>query len=208
MSTTIDTGRNGTSRAAGPEPRRAGPSARYLEIVGRRPDELEAMMRRGETPDAAAMAGSLYRGCNQLLPASAAVGPGVPAAIAKLAGIRKFIKGFDVRPAGGHGGFNLPTLQNALEEEWHGKPDDERARRFGFYSVDAVDPESRDNVYLQALLLDYGKGDNPPWDPSRLLRDYVVRIDPGSDDLLLGKAYLALGPARVPVGYFVLERKG
>jgi len=28
-----------------------------------------------------------------------------------------------------------------------------------------------------------------------------------SDDLLLGKAYFALGPLRLPVSYFVLERR-
>jgi hypothetical protein len=35
------------------------------------------------------------------------------------------------------------------------------------------------------------------------LRDYLVRL---SDDLYLGKAYVALGPGRLPVSYFVLER--
>ena len=39
-----------------------------------------------------------------------------------------------------------------------------------------------------------------------MLRDYLVRVVPGSDDLILGKALLALGPARVASNYFVLER--
>ena len=69
-----------------------------------------------------------------------------------------------------------------------------------------VDPASRDNVHLDALLLDYGRGQNPLLDASKVLRDYLVRIDPDSDDLLLGKAYLALGPTRVPSNFFLLER--
>jgi len=38
------------------------------------------------------------------------------------------------------------------------------------------------------------------------LRDYVVQPDPADPDLLLGKAYLALGPFRVPSNFFVIER--
>ena len=68
-----------------------------------------------------------------------------------------------------------------------------------------MDPEARDNAYLHALLLDYGRG-NPWYDPSRQLRDYLVRCVPGSDDLLLGKAYMALGPWRIPATFFLLER--
>jgi hypothetical protein len=56
------------------------------------------------------------------------------------------------------------------------------------------------------VLLDYGRGGNPPLDPTRALRDYLVRVDRGSDLLLIGKAYLALGPLRVPVAFFVMER--
>ena len=69
-----------------------------------------------------------------------------------------------------------------------------------------VDPEARDNAYLHALLIDYGQGGNPLYDPSRYLRDYLVRCVPGSDDLLLGKAYMAIGPWRMPASFFMLER--
>ena len=37
-------------------------------------------------------------------------------------------------------------------------------------------------------------GRQPLYDPSGSLRDYLVRCMPGSDELLLGKAYFALGP--------------
>jgi hypothetical protein len=41
---------------------------------------------------------------------------------------------------------------------------------------------------------------------ARRLRDYLVQVTPGSNDLLLGQAFLAVGRARVAVGWFALER--
>ena len=69
-----------------------------------------------------------------------------------------------------------------------------------------VDATDRDNAYLHALLLNYGRGGNKPYDPTRNLRDYVVQVDPANPDLYLGKAYYALGPARMPTNFFILER--
>ena len=70
-----------------------------------------------------------------------------------------------------------------------------------------VDPTAPDNRYLHALLLDYGQGKNPRLDASAGLRDYLVQVDAGDPDLLLGKAYYALGPVRVPTAsFFILER--
>jgi hypothetical protein len=61
-----------------------------------------------------------------------------------------------------------------------------------------------------ALLLDYGALPHPELGPAAplaaRLRDYVVRVRPRSDDLLLGRAYLEFGPWSVPVGWFALER--
>lgn len=98
-------------------------------------------------------------------------------------------------------GYNSPVIQNALDQPWHVKP-----KRFGFYRVAPVDPTSRDNAYLHAVLLDYGRGGNARLDPTQGLRDYLVQVDADNDDLYLGKAYYAVGPVRVPTSFFVLER--
>ena len=38
-------------------------------------------------------------------------------------------------------------------------------------------------------------------------RDYLIQVDPSNPDLLLGKAYFAIGPARIGgLNYFILER--
>jgi hypothetical protein len=97
-------------------------------------------------------------------------------------------------------------VQNRLDEPWITRPDDARPNRFGFYKVVPVDATARDNKYLHALLLDYGRGGGALYDVTRGLRDYLVQIDPSDDDLFLGKAYYAVGPARVFTNFFVLER--
>ncbi len=178
------------------------PSPEYLRIAALPARELEKMLVRGETPDAGALAGWEYRGMNSPI-------------WARVVGIKKFIKGFFRDEQGNVCGYNTPVVQNGDEEPWEPKPTGPVAkllgktapRRFGFYRVVEVDPSSRDNEYLHALLLDYGRGGNRVLDPTAGLRDYVVRVERGSDDLLLGKAYFAAGPARVDVhSFFVLER--
>lgn len=140
--------------------------------------ELETVLVRGETPAVDSLAGWEFRGWNT-------------PAFAKILGIQEFVKGFYRSANGALYGYNR-------------QPGKEK--RFGFYRVDAVDAAARDNAYLHALLLDYGRGGGTLLDPTTRLRDYLVRVERGSDELLLGKAYVAAGPLRVPVSYFLLER--
>ena len=154
-----------------------GARARALARLSR--DELETTFLRGEMPDVTTLVGRELRGTN-LTP------------LAQLAGIEHFIKGFSARGDQGEG-YNRSARSGAA------------GKRYGFYRVARVDPAARDNHYLHALLLDYGRGGNPRLDPTRGLRDYLVRVDPGDDDLFLGKAYYAGGPLRVPISFFVLE---
>ena len=173
-------------------PNRAGARVRALEAMSL--GELEIVFQRGVTPDPARLAGWEFRGTN------------TPAHF-RLLGIKKFIKGMFRDERGELYGYNCPVVQNGLDEPWIARPDDAAPKRFGFYRVASVDPTARDNAYLHALLLDYGKGKNPLWDASRGLRDYLVQVDAGNDDVYLGKAYYAVGPLRVPTfSFFVLER--
>ena len=145
-------------------------------------------MRSGEPPLADDLVGREYRGTN--MPATS-----------RLLGIRRFIKGFEHAEDGTVSGYNRRVRGGNLAapwtaSSWRGK------ERFGYFTVTPVDPLVRDNRYLNALLLDYGSGLNEPRDPTAILRDYLVRTQSG---LLLGHAFFALGPLRIPVGYFVLE---
>lgn len=177
----------------------ATPSTPYASDAVRRLDalpgaELERVFLRGETPDVETLVGWEFRGLNTGFWA-----PHSP--------IRKFVKGMYRDPCSGQAyGYNEPVVQNGLDGPWVAKPRDDAPKRFGFYWLGPVDARSRDNAYLHALILDYGRGRNSLLEPAKVLRDYLVRAEPGNDDLFLGKAYAALAGARVPVGFFILER--
>lgn len=184
-----------------PLPRRPPPfpTAAALRLEQASWHELELTFQRGTMPDLDGLVGWEFRGINRL-PLNA-----LP--VAQLVGIKKFMKGFHRAEDGRVMGYNCPVECNVLDGRWHTRPSDSAPKRFGFYEVTPVDPTARDNYYLHAVLLDYGRGDNPRLDPTRGLRDYVVQVDPENPDLLLGKAYYAVGPARIgTLNYFILER--
>jgi hypothetical protein len=161
---------------------------------------LDLVFERGTMPNLDDLVGWEFRGINRMPLNSIPFGNWV--------GIKKFMKGF-VRDSetGRLMGYNVPVVCNVLDGRWHLKPSDESPKRWGFYEAYPVDPTAKDNNYLHAVLLDYGKGNNPRFDITAGLRDYLVQVDPSNPDLFLGKAYYAVGPARLgPLNYFILER--
>jgi hypothetical protein len=172
------------------------PSQNALALEQMSVGELETVFVRGATPDLDALVGWEFRGINHLL----GLGP-VCFPLANLVGIKKFVKGFFRTEDGRVMGYNSPVKNNALDGRWN-----VATKKFGYYEVDHVDATSYDNKYLHAVLLDYGKGGNPALDPSQVLRDYVVQVDPNNPNLFLGKAYSAIGPLRIPTNFFILER--
>lgn len=153
--------------------------------------ELDGIMAISEGPDLKSLGGWEFAGYNH-------------AAFTQLLGIRKFVKGFF---PGGSEGYNIPVIQNGIESPWLHLPHPERPKRFGFYRAAKVDPKARDNRYPRAVLLDYGASPrNFFLKPERVLRDYLVVPDPKDPGLLLGKAYLALGPGRIFSNYFILKK--
>ncbi len=174
-------------------------TATLYDVAGRSRRDLEQILVRGETPDRTALAGSEYLGLN------------TPRRMEAL-GIRRFIKAFDSRDDGTTFGCNTPVVQRPPAEAWTPRPSPDGPRRYAFFEVQDVDPSGVDNAYLHALLLDYAAGARNGAGPTglveRSIRDYLVRVDPTSDDVLLGKAYLALARRRVFSNFFVLVRRG
>ncbi len=169
------------------------PGLRYEDLARFGNSALEDMLKNAGSPALDSVAGWQWRGYN------------TPWYCA-LIGIRKFIKGFFLNAQGELEGYNIPVRQNGLEGPWLHKPSPEEPKRFGFFNVTSTNPEKPRDLHPNALLLDYGSNRrNAPWQIERLLRDYLVQPDPGNPDLLLGKAYLALGQY-VPVSFFILER--
>ncbi len=155
--------------------------------------QLESIFRSFPGPSPESLAGFEFRGFNT-------------PAFTKLLGIQKFIKGF-FDAGNGVEGYNIPVRQNDFYSPWLHRPDAENPKRFGFYRVSKVDPAARDNFYPQAVLLDYGASPrNAFYRVEKVLRDYLIVPEPENPDLLLGKAYIALGSARIKSNFFVLER--
>lgn len=169
------------------------PSARYKALTALSNRDLENIFAASSGPAPAALAGSEYMGFN------------VPW-FTGLLGIRKFIKGFFGAPNAVEG-YNIPVRQNGIDRPWEHLPSPGSPKRFGFYLVGPVDARSRDNLYPQAALLDYGASPrNKKYQVERVLRDYLVVADPKDPDILLGKAYVALGSMRIATSFFVLQR--
>jgi hypothetical protein len=147
-------------------------------------------MLRGTRPDAAALAGWEWRGAN------------MPAATTTRLGLRRFIKGFVAPDLG----YNKRVAGADLATPWEPRRLDDGRTAFAWFTVGDVDPEGADNQHLDALLLDYGAVPAPEPGIAGRLRDHLVRVVPGDDDLLLGRAHLAVGRRRIPIGWFVLER--
>ncbi len=167
-------------------------SVAFYELEGKSRAELERAFLRGARPEIGSLAGWEFRGVN------------VPV-WAHALGIKKFIKGF-YREGADVLGYNRAVVQNRTRGPWLLKPGARAQAAFGFFRVTRVEATSRDNAYLHAALLDYGAGGNLRLDPSRGLRDYIVQVGAENPDLFLGKAYYAVGPLRVPVSFFVIER--
>jgi hypothetical protein len=171
-----------------------------LELYRNPTSELEQLLCKGTAPTFDELVGWEFDGTNVGL---------VPG----LLGIRKFRKGFyrgknlvDGGPEPCIHGYNIPIFRAGVDEPHRAKPSDESPKRFGFYRVYPATENKSFARYPNALLLDYGMGANG-LDPSRFLRDYLVKVHADSADVLLGKAYLALGFIKPFVGFFLLQRR-
>ncbi len=168
-------------------------SAAYLELAARSKRDLDAVFAAGSPPDVSALTGFEFRGFNQ--PRTTA-----------LLGIRKFIKAFYLDGSEKPFGCNTPVVQNGLENEWLARPSAEQPRRYAFFQVEPADSGAADELQRAAVLLDYSRGGNRGYDVARVLRDYLVRVEPGSDELLLGKAFFVVAGTQLAHSFFLIER--
>ncbi len=156
--------------------------------------QLEEILKRGQKPRPELLDGWRFRGLN--------VGFG-----AKLIGVQKFIKIFKTIDYGfgqmmtGH---NIVVKQNDIKAPYEKKLKNGEHKIQGVYLVE--ENNQRFNAYDSSALLNYGRGDNPWYEPAKMLRDYLTQPYPDNNDLFLGKAYFAFGPLKIFGGYFILER--
>jgi hypothetical protein len=172
-------------------------------------ESLERLFAEGHPVELARLAGFEFYGMNL----------GVPAFFARS--FRKFRKVFCRHAESGrYGGWNLRTRQNGDSEPWLDAPPAERGaetavawltgRRtssaaHGFFALRSAGLGER--ARPGALVIDYGSVAHPLMDVTALLRDVAVCVSEGDHDLLVGRAYLQLGPALVRApGIFALSR--
>jgi len=165
----------------------------YLMLATSGDDVLEDIMLSGTAPESSKLAGWEFRGFNSM-------------DLTTALGFRKFKKGFYTEGEELKG-YNVKVKQNGLIDPWVDIVKKGNSVKHGWYDAYPVRAEEPDNMYPNALLLNYNSERNPKVDPSRVLRDYLVQVHPDDPDLLLGKAYVAAGPKRIFVSYFVLGRE-
>eukprot|EP01112_Ceratiomyxa_fruticulosa_P001929 TRINITY_DN1207_c0_g1_i4.p1 TRINITY_DN1207_c0_g1~~TRINITY_DN1207_c0_g1_i4.p1 ORF type:complete len:463 (+),score=87.60 TRINITY_DN1207_c0_g1_i4:272-1660(+) len=180
----------------------------YEEICKMRSEKLETVFNNGKMPNINSLADRQFDGYNTLF-------------ITDILRFRKFIKGFygvtdkdaliNGRNVRAIKGYNIWVKQDFgpsdLKGKWVGLIKNGEPFRHGFYLVYDEKLTNSDNFsrWPNSLLLDYGRGGNPWFEPSKFLRDYLTQV---GDGLYLGKAYVDLFGLRIFVSYFVLrERK-
>ena len=163
-------------------------SAELRALVRSSPAQLEALLRSGRTPDVEQLVGEELLG--------ACTAPWL-----RLVGMRKLLKGFERQPDGRITGYNRRVAQDGFDAPWTSP-----SAPFAGFGVRAVDPSARTARYPGALVLDYAAAPGARLAPWRPIRDHLVCVAERPVQLLLGRAFYAVGPLRPSFTYFVLQR--
>ncbi len=157
------------------------------------PREHAAMLANGHAIDPEALPGS-YRGTSL----------GLPKWIER-ATWTTFRKVFARGRGGTIGGWNVRVEQ---EPPHHPRLKDGKPWIFGHYEVVPMRPSECPLPVGEGVLLDYGRGENPALDPTRVVRDPLVALTPGGVEILLGYTYVrVLGRSFGTPSWFLLERE-
>ena len=173
--------------------------ASALELLHAGPRRWREILEHGHPLAASDLADSEYAG----------ISLGLPRVVERLSW-KKFMKAFHRDPIhGGVRGWNVRMEQNALDGPWIPKVRGDEPVTFGHFLVVEPRPGEVPSGCDRGVLLDYGQGRNPRFDPMGLLRDPLVAVNQGDTALLLGWSYLQLPWMHIPTpSYFTLERHG
>jgi hypothetical protein len=157
---------------------------------------LGVLLREGHSIDAASLANTRYRGTSL----------GLPAFVERLTW-KTFRKVFHHDAARNElRGWNVRVEQRGIDDETVPLRRGGRAVSFGHYRV--VEPHARQvpSGCDRGLLIDYGAYERGPMGR---VRDPIVAVNEGSNELLLGWSYVDVGFATMgtPI-FFTLQREG
>ena len=132
---------------------------------------------------------------------------GVNKGIVEIAGYAQFIKDIQFTANGQIFGDNIQVSQvkpgQVRLDGWQPNFDyrtSDYERRGKFH----VQPANGRGFFGHGATLSYADGGNPQGDPARLLEDQVVIVD---GNHMIGRAVAKFGPFKIPLAYFVLERR-
>lgn len=174
----------------------------FEELTSKTPAELRKLHSEGTPPSLDKLKGWEFRGMN-VLPAYAHFYMWITRNV-------RFIKCFFESEDAGPDrlrGYNLLVTNGKVTDPWTCRPNEEKPGRMGHYLVSAKRDTGKPKFIAEhpnAVFLDYDIPDNNLFS-GRTLDDYVVKPDPDDDDLMVGVAYIELGPIRLPFP-FVIER--
>jgi hypothetical protein len=179
----------------------------FESLTAMNPADLEAVLAAGVAPSLSSIVGHEFRGWNVF-------GDVIARVVGTVMGIQRFAKGWFIRDGGDVDaapfieGYNVKVRRGEKTDAWTALPDDDHPTRHGFFRVfRAGEGEGRAGRHPQALLLDYALGiPRAGLLGGGGLKDFVVQVDVDNPDLLLGKAYMTIGPVTNAAGFFVLQR--
>ena len=149
--------------------------------------ELRQVMESGHPVDPNDLDDHVYHG----------VSLGLPGWVERLSW-KTFAKTFHRDPQTGVlRGWNVRIQQAGVDgayEPMHDKHGN--TKTFGHYEVVSCEGHSCP-MGSQGLLIHYGRGGNPRFDPGGLLRDPIVALSAGDASVLLGYSYIEVGPLRI-----------
>ena len=165
---------------------------------------LDNVLAEGKAPPFSSLVGWEFRGWN--------VHSSLAKQVMAAMGFQRFAKGFfldddSIVPdeAERIRGYNVMIKSGKITDPWNAKPSDEAPKRHSFYFGYAPGTGERTEDHDHAVFLNYNIPENGLFD-GKGIRDYVVQVNAGDPDLLLGKAYFHLGPLTVVGGFFILDR--
>lgn len=166
----------------------------FDQLAALKDNDLEKTLKAGLPPTVADLTGYEFRGWNQ--------NSGTD-----IIGTRKFIKGFyGSKPDGTGWGYNMPVEQNGLSQPWKPKQEKGKDIRYAFFKV-LPGARMKDSVYPAMLVVDYRQWPDYFFlSPIKYTVDYLVFVEPGNTDLILGKSYSQFLGIKMFLGYFIIER--
>jgi len=178
----------------------------FDSLIRMTPRDLDGILAAGAAPALSSMVGHEFRGWNVF-------GDVVAKGVGAVMGIQRFAKGFFIRDGADADaaafieGYNMKIQRGERDMPWTAIPNDASPTRHGYFRVHRAGEGDRAGRHENALLLDYSLGDPKPglFDGGGL-KDFVVIADKANPDVLLGKAYMRVGPIESVAGFFVLER--